>query len=92
MVTVLIYLLLFFFLVLSTLNAFKNKSLSVCTILLWGGLLCISLFHISGSTVDADGILHEQFGFLPIGFGLMIMGMLGELLRISLNLYQDKLR
>lgn len=32
------------------------------------------------------------FGFLPIGFGLMIMGMLGELLRISLNLYQDKLR
>lgn len=93
MCPLLIYLLLLFSLILSTLNTFKNKTFgpwTICTLFLWAGLACILCFLISESTVDAEGVLHEQFGFLPIGFGLMFMGMLGELLRIILNLHQRK--
>lgn len=40
------------------------------------GGLCLLAFNLIGSTVDAQGVLHEPFGLLPIGFLLMILGAL----------------
>ncbi|MGL6539404.1 DUF3955 domain-containing protein [Aeromonas hydrophila] len=40
------------------------------------GLACFMAFNVIGSTVDEAGILHEPFGLLPIGFGLLFIGVL----------------
>ena len=38
------------------------------------GLLCLLAFNLIGSTVDAQGVLHEPFGLIPIGFLLIVLG------------------
>ena len=50
------------------------KNISI--LLLMTGGLCLLAFNLIGSTVDAQGVLHEPFGLLPIGFLLMILGAL----------------
>ena len=45
-------------------------------LLLVAGALCLLAFNLIGSTVDAQGVLHEPFGLLPIGFFLMVLGVL----------------
>src|SRR5690606_9131392 len=40
------------------------------------GLACFMAFNMIGSTVDDAGVLHETFGPLPIGFGLLSIGVL----------------
>jgi hypothetical protein len=40
------------------------------------GLACFMAFNMIGSTVDEAGVLHEPFGLLPIGFGLLFIGVL----------------
>lgn len=39
------------------------------------GVECIIFKAIFGDFVDADGVLHEQFFLLPIGFGLIFIGL-----------------
>lgn len=44
---------------------------------LWvAGLLCFLAYTLAGSSVDEDGTLHEQFGLIPIGYLLILLGML----------------
>ena len=50
------------------------KNISI--LLLMTGGLCLLAFNLIGSTVDAQGVLHEPFGLLPIGFFLMVLGVL----------------
>ncbi len=50
-------------------------------ILILAGLACFVLFKLIGSSIDADGHLHEPFGLLPIGFVLILFGVLGLLIR-----------
>ena len=50
------------------------KNISI--LLLMTGGLCLLAFNLIGSTVDAQGVLHEPFGLLPIGFLLMVLGAL----------------
>ena len=45
-------------------------------LLLVAGALCLLAFNLIGSTVDAQGVLHEPFGLLPIGFLLIVLGAL----------------
>ncbi|WP_157666780.1 DUF3955 domain-containing protein [Aeromonas salmonicida] len=40
------------------------------------GLACFMAFNMIGSTVDEAGVLHEPFDLLPIGFGLLFIGVL----------------
>lgn len=40
------------------------------------GFACFMAFNMIGSTVDEAGMLHEPFGLLPIGFGLLFIGVL----------------
>ena len=36
---------------------------------------CWSLYAWSGSYVDQEGVLHEQFGFIPLGWLLDFAGL-----------------
>ena len=59
------------------------KNISI--LLLMTGGLCLLAFNLIGSTVDAQGVLHEPFGLLPIGFLLMILGALIYIYQLTKN-------
>lgn len=40
------------------------------------GFSSLALFKVIGSSVDENGVLREPFGLLPIGFGLLLLGLL----------------
>lgn len=42
-------------------------------VLLALGGACLLAFNLIGSTIDAQGMLHEPFGLIPIGW-LLILG------------------
>lgn len=54
-----------------------NKISNIMTIVFIGsGLACLIVKAMSKSYVDAQGILHEPFFLLPVGFGLMTLGLI----------------
>jgi putative hemolysin len=55
---------------------------------------CISLltFNLIGSEVGPDGVLHEQFGLIPIGFLLLVSGLLLGLIKSGISVYKNKTR
>lgn len=44
------------------------------------GLIALIAFKLIGSSIDANGVLHEPFGLLPIGFALLVAGAVAVLL------------
>ena len=59
------------------------KNISI--LLLMTGGLCLLAFNLIGSTVDAQGVLHEPFGLLPIGFLLIVLGALIYIYQLAKN-------
>lgn len=45
-------------------------------VLLALGGACLLAFNLIGSTIDAQGFLHEPFGLIPIGWLLIFVGTL----------------
>jgi hypothetical protein len=39
------------------------------------GVACWGLHRWNGSYVDQEGMLHEQFGFIPLGFLAFLLGL-----------------
>jgi len=56
----------------------KKAKISLITtiVLLLGGIICFALFSMIGSTVDSSGILHEPFFLVPIGYLLLLLGII----------------
>lgn len=44
-------------------------------LLILAGLGCFLAFNLVGSTLDAQGMLHEPFALLPLGNLLIFMGL-----------------
>lgn len=44
----------------------------VAVSLLFLGSLCLIAFHLIGSSIDSDGMLHEPFALIPIGLWLVV--------------------
>ncbi len=40
------------------------------------GMICLLAFHRLGSHVDAQGVLHEPFFLLPVGYALLVCGVI----------------
>lgn len=38
------------------------------------GIACLLAFRFIGATVDGNGLLHEPFALLPVGYGLLFIG------------------
>ena len=38
------------------------------------GVMCWIAFNLIGSTVDAQGVLHEPFALIPIGWLFVVIG------------------
>lgn len=54
----------------------RSKRLLLVSLVLSGtGLACLALFRAIGSTVDSDGVLHEPFGLIPIGWLCLLLGL-----------------
>lgn len=49
-------------------------------LLILAGLGCFLVFNLLGTTVDAQGFLHEPFALLPLGYLLLFTGMVLSLL------------
>ncbi|BBM02568.1 DUF3955 domain-containing protein [Microbulbifer sp. GL-2] len=45
-------------------------------LLIFLGGLSLLAFRLIGSNVDSDGTLHEPFALLPLGFLLLIVGII----------------
>ncbi len=52
------------------------KKFAIPIVMVFVGILCLIVFQIAGSQVDAYGILREPFAFLPIGYALIKIGLL----------------
>lgn len=52
----------------------RRSAWGVSALLLWAGVLSFTLNVVSGSSVDANGVLHEQFVFVPIGWAFLLAG------------------
>lgn len=62
-------------------------------LLILAGLGCFLAFNLVDSTLDAQGMLHEPFALLPLGYLLIFMGLgLGLLpaLRSGLRRWRSK--
>lgn len=46
----------------------------VAVSLLGLGSLCLIAFRLIGASVDEDGVLHEPFALIPIGYALIASG------------------
>ncbi|MBM0490660.1 DUF3955 domain-containing protein [Aeromonas jandaei] len=46
------------------------------------GLSCFVAFELIGATVDDNGLLHEPFALIPVGFLLVTLGVLLALLAL----------
>ncbi|MFI1161843.1 DUF3955 domain-containing protein [Streptomyces sioyaensis] len=68
-------------LIIATRNAVKSShdrwAWRVSAALLWAGLLSFIVHVALGSTLDENGVLHEQFTFVLVGWVLFLAGTLG---------------
>lgn len=47
---------------------------TIGALLILAGLGCFVAFNLLGTTVDAQGFLHEPFALLPLGYLLLFTG------------------
>ncbi|MFD3191919.1 DUF3955 domain-containing protein [Sedimentitalea sp. HM32M-2] len=50
------------------------------------GVGCALLFSAIGATVDSAGMLHEPFFLIPVGYALMLIGVVGSIFSFLLSL------
>ncbi|MFM5147712.1 DUF3955 domain-containing protein [Aeromonas rivipollensis] len=53
---------------------------TIGALLILAGLGCFVAFNLLGTTVDAQGFLHEPFALQPLGYLLLFTGMVLSLL------------
>ena len=53
------------------------------------GIACAILFSLIGQTVDANGVLHEPFFLIPVGYALMAVGTVGSLTSYLLSVRRE---
>ncbi len=61
-------------------------TLYVTLVMILAGVGCFLLFSMIGSYLDSDGILHEPFFLVPIGYLFLLLGLVGGVV----NLIQRK--
>ena len=66
------------------------SALSLVSLALGG--TCLLAFNLIGSTIDAQGILHEPFGLIPIGWLLIVIGVLTGTAAIIRSLLRGRSR
>jgi hypothetical protein len=53
-----------------------NRRLLIVSLACFAAVLaCWGLYRWNGAYVDKDGVLHEQFGFIPLGFLAFLLGL-----------------
>lgn len=52
-----------------------NRSLWISALLFLGGIISWGAYTLIGSEVDAQGILHEPFALIPVGWLLIFVGL-----------------
>lgn len=62
-------------------DARHRRYWAICTGFMLAGFACWLAFAAAGSEVDAQGVLHEPFGLLPLGWLLNGIGCIGSLTR-----------
>ncbi len=53
----------------------NKMTMKTGALLILAGLGCFVAFNLLGSTLDAQGFLHEPFALLPLGYLLLFTGM-----------------
>lgn len=56
-------------------NEENEMTTTIGALLILAGLGCFVAFNLFGTTVDAQGFLHEPFALLPLGYLLLFTGM-----------------
>lgn len=49
------------------------------------GVLCFFLKSITADFIDSNGILHENFFFIPVGYGLIFVAIILSIISIVLS-------
>ncbi|MBW8809902.1 MAG: DUF3955 domain-containing protein [Lysobacter sp.] len=56
------------------------------------GCACLLAFNLIGSTIDAQGMLHEPFGLIPIGWLLIVIGAVTGTIAVARRLWRGRSR
>ena len=51
----------------------NDTSLKYAIVFLVLSIACILAYNASGQYIDSDGVLHEQFGLIPLGWMFFIL-------------------
>lgn len=68
----------------------KNKLALASLILFILAIGCAVAFSIIGSHVDENGILHEPFALIPIGYLLAFLGLIFGIIAIARSILRRK--
>lgn len=60
----------------------------VCACFFFAGFTCWLAFAAIGSEVDAQGVVHEKFILVPLGWLIVVIGVIGSLIRGVFTLYR----
>lgn len=70
-----------------TQNNFSPLAITAFTCFI-AGLLCLFIFHLSESYVDKQGVLHEAFAWLGVGYILVFASILLSLIYFFLKRFK----
>ncbi|WP_088509294.1 DUF3955 domain-containing protein [Burkholderia ubonensis] len=62
-------------------DADHRRYWTVCACLIFAGFACWLAYTAIGSEVDAQGVLHEPFALMPVGWLMVVIGVVGSLIR-----------
>lgn len=61
---------------------------TVCASFIFAGFACWIAFAAIGSEVDAQGVLHEPFAWVPAGWLMVVIGVIGSVVLGAMTLYR----
>lgn len=69
----------------------KMKSSFYITVgLIAMGLICFGIFAAMGSTIDSEGILHEPFFLIPVGYLFILSGLISGAIYLIKNIVNKR--
>ena len=66
-----------------------KKQIILEIFLISAGACCFLLFIIIGSSIDDQGMLHEPFALIPIGYLFIALGLLSGIIRFLMKIFNS---
>jgi hypothetical protein len=65
-----------------------KKGYLIALIFLVIAVSCATAYNIIGSSIDENGMLHEPFGLIPIGYFFLFLGIIWALVTVIRSFFR----